>query len=118
MEFLLQPAVELTLEELELCNELMEEYRLPSLRRIYKPGVWYEQSCAYFRQYVWPKWDSSSVKNSRAQRLGKKAAEKKSKKDLKPQLSHPGNKDGDHRRQKRDLRGRFASLRKKDTDLG
>jgi hypothetical protein len=118
IKFLLQPADKLTVEELGLRNELLEEYRLPSLVRIYKPDALYEQFCAYLKQYVWPKWNSSSVKKSREQRLGKKAVEKKSKKPFGPNLSDHRGQKRTHRGQKRDHRGRFTNLRKKNTDLG
>jgi hypothetical protein len=118
MDFLLQPADELTLEELERRNELMKEYRLPSLLRIYKPDVLYEQFCAYLREYVWPKWDASSVKKSRVQRPGKKAVEKKSKKPFGPGSSDHRGQKRDHRGRFTDHRGRFTDHRKKNTDLG
>jgi hypothetical protein len=107
MNFLLQPPDDLTPEELEFRNEeLMTEYRLPSLLRIYKPGVWYEQFCAYLKEFVWPKWVSSSVPKSRA-------AKKSSKKRLEPTLSDHGKKTPDHRNRERDLKGRFTGMGRK-----
>ena len=64
MEFLLCPATELTSEQLEFRNQLMTDYRLASLLRVYTPDVWYEQFCFELRQYVVSRWEESSVKNS------------------------------------------------------
>ena len=73
--FLREPAEaagKLTDAQLEFRNELMGDYRFASLLRIYTPGVWYERFCEYLRVFVWPKWNSSSVKNSWAQTREKK----------------------------------------------
>ena len=80
MEFLFCPAPKLTSEELEFRNELMAEYRLPSLLRIYKLGVWYEQFCVYLRDFVVPKW--KLFKKSRTQKGKKRRPKKTLKKSL------------------------------------
>jgi hypothetical protein len=80
MEFLLCPAAELTSEQLKFRNQLMTDYRLASLLRVYTRDVWYEQFCFELRQYVVSRWKESSVKNSWAQtrkRHQKEAPEKK-----------------------------------------
>jgi hypothetical protein len=79
IKFLLCPAAELTSEQLEFRNQLLADYRLASLLRTYTPDVWYEQFCFELRQYLVPRWEKSSVKNSWAQtqkRHQKKAPEK------------------------------------------
>jgi hypothetical protein len=127
VEFLLCPAAELAsidVEFLEFRNGLMADYRLASLLRIYTSGIWYGQWCHELRQYVVSRWedfkreDGSSIKKSWEQKRPKGAAEKNSKKDLKPKLNYDGKKDSDYRKQERDLEGKFKRLRKKNTDLG
>jgi hypothetical protein len=71
MEFLLQQPDELTDQELEFRNTLMVDERLASLLRIHEPDVWTDYFCAYLREFVFPKWDSSSIKKSRARKRGK-----------------------------------------------
>jgi hypothetical protein len=62
MEFLLCSAIELTDDQLQFRNELLRDYRLASLLRIYEPDVWYVQFCTELGQYVIPRWEE--IKNS------------------------------------------------------
>jgi hypothetical protein len=85
VEFLFRRTDELTIQELEFRNELMADYRLASLLRIFQPDVWHALFCVYLRDFVFPRWNLSSVKKARARKrgkAGKRDGEKKFKKNL------------------------------------
>jgi hypothetical protein len=118
MEFLFQPLDELTNEELEFRNELMADDRLASLLRIYQPGVWYLSFCDYLRDKVLPKWDSSSVKKSRARKQGTSGKRDDKKKFKKPLDSVTGKKPLAQGKQNKGQRKKTPDHGKKNGDQG
>jgi len=73
MEFLLQPAAELTDEELKSRIEMLKKgdmsaHYLASLLRIYTPGVLYDRFADELRLRAVDKWEGSSIKKSREQK--------------------------------------------------
>lgn len=99
VKFLLQPTSELTPKSIEFRNELMAEYRLPSLLRIYKSGVWYEQFCVYLKEFVVPKW--KNFKKTKPPELKKRPPKKIKKNSWKPVRLSRAQKAGSRARKPR-----------------